>query len=197
MTKTSVGFVSDLRRTCVGQLVGALGVVFFGFPAAAQDFSAFENAITDCVNYMTVRPTGAIGFRGNAQDPDIDEEGISGSVLYPVTAGGSTWDYAISYEYEVGNSITAPEWTCAGSGKVAPTWPIFTAVAWVSADARIRAGGMVELNFPGGPKAYANCNADVPDVFITLSPGAGDRVVFASVTGPAAQAYCTSLGVKG
>jgi hypothetical protein len=193
MTRSGVGYASSLCRA----FVGPLAVVFLGAPAAAQDFSAFEQALTDCVKYVTVRPQGEISFLGNAQAPDIDDAGVSGTVLYPVTAGGGTWDYAISYEYEVGNSITPPDWTCGGSGDVAPTWPMFSTVGWISADARIRAGGLVELNFPGGPKGYANCTAQVPDVFIILSPSTGDRVVFAAITGPAAQAYCTSLGVKG
>lgn len=121
---------------------------------------------------------------------------MNATVVYPQGSGGS-FDFAVSFGHSKGNSTTPGSWTCGGAGPKSPLWPQFNVTGWIGADARLRSNGLVELKFPPPQRAYANCTAETPDVYFLFNAGDGDRVVFAATTGPAAAAFCTSMGWKG
>lgn len=162
----------------------------------AQDQAAFDAGVAECARYIAAQPEGAYAFQAPVMDADEDESGIDRTIVYPAGSGGN-FDFALSFDYTRGTSTTPGTWACSGSGPKAPQWPAFVTTGWIAADAALRSNGLQELNFPGPQKAYANCGAEVPDIYVLFNAGAGDRVVFAATTGPAAAAFCTSMGVKG
>ncbi|WP_299143533.1 hypothetical protein [uncultured Tateyamaria sp.] len=164
--------------------------------AQAQDQAAFEAGLGECARYITAKPTVPWASQVPALSVDEDEGGIDATVVYPQGSGGG-FDFAVSFAFDRGTSTTPGTWTCSGSGPKAPQWPAFNVTGWIGADARLRSNGLVELKFPPPQRAYANCGADAPDVYFLFNAGDGDRVVFAATTGPAAAAFCTSMGWKG
>ncbi len=64
-------------------------------PLAAQDFSAFEAGVADCVNFLATRPQTELVMSGNVQPVDSHEDGFSVSVLYPASAGPSNFQFAV------------------------------------------------------------------------------------------------------
>ena len=164
--------------------------------AWAQDQAAFDAGVAECARYVAAKPTGEHAFLAPVMDQDEDESGIDRTIVYPPGSGGN-FDFALSFDYTRGTSTTPGTWACSGTGPKAPQWPAFVTTGWIAADAALRSNGLQELNFPGPQKAYANCAADTPDIYVLFNAGAGDRVVFAATTGPAAAAFCTSMGVKG
>ncbi|MEL7125869.1 MAG: hypothetical protein AAGK30_06545 [Pseudomonadota bacterium] len=162
----------------------------------AQDQRAFDAAIAECARYIAAQPDGAYAFQAPVMDQDEDESGIDRTIVYPPGSGGD-FDFALSFDFSKGTSTTPGTWACSGSGPASPLWPVFVTTGWIAADAALRSNGLQELAFPGPQKAYANCGAEVPDIYVLFNAGAGDRVVFAATTGPAAAAFCTSMGVKG
>ncbi|WP_299694394.1 hypothetical protein [uncultured Tateyamaria sp.] len=167
-------------------------------PAAlwAQDQSAFDAGIAECARYVAAQPEGDYAFQAPVMDRDEDESSIGRTIVYPPGSGGN-FDFALSFDYTRGTSTTPGTWACSGTGPASPQWPTFVTTGWIAADAALRSNGLQELNFPGPQKAYANCGAETPDIYVLFNAGAGDRVVFAATTGPAAAAFCTSMGVKG
>ncbi|WP_299727628.1 hypothetical protein [uncultured Tateyamaria sp.] len=164
--------------------------------AAAQDQAAFETALGECARYVVAQPEAEWTFQTPPASTSSDEGGTDASVVYPVGSGGN-FDFAVSYSHYRGTSTTPGTWNCAGVGPKSPLWPQFNITGWIGADARLRAAGLVELKFPPPQRAYANCTAEMPDVYVLFNAGEGDRVVFAATTGPAAAAFCTSMGWKG
>ncbi len=164
--------------------------------ALAQDQAAFEAGLGDCARYIAAKPQQVWAFQTPAYDVDEDEGGISGTVVYPQGSAGG-FDFAMSFDYTRGTSTAPGTWLCSGAGPKSPIWPVFDTTGWIGADARLRSNGLVELKFPGPQRAYANCTADSPDIYFLFNAGEGDRVVFAATTGPAAAAFCASMGWKG
>ena len=164
--------------------------------ALAQDMTAFNAGLGDCARYIAAKPQAVWAFQTPPLDVDEDESGIAGTVVYPQGSGGG-FDFAISFNYNRGTSTTPGSWNCSGSGPKSPQWPAFWTTGWIGADATLRSNGLQELNFPGPQRAYANCAAEVPDIYWLFNAGDGDRVVFAAITGPTAAAFCSSMGVKG
>lgn len=164
--------------------------------ATAQDQAAFEAGLGECARYITAKPVVPWSFQTAPAALDEDEGGTSATVVYPQGSGGN-FDFAVGFGYSKGNSTTPGSWTCSGAGPKAPQWPQFNVTGWIGADARLRSNGLVELKFPPPQRAYANCTAEAPDVYFLFNAGDGDRVVFAATTGPAAAAFCTSMGWKG
>ena len=178
------------------RMVAALVCLLCAGPGWAQDQAAFDAGLGECARYITAQPQTVWASQMPAQDVDESESGIQMTVVYPQGSGGN-FDFALSFDYVRGTSTTPGTWACSGSGPKAPQWPAFNTTGWIGADARLRSNGLVELNFPPPQRAYANCSADAPDVYLLFNAGAGDRVVFAATTGPAAAAFCTSMGWKG
>lgn len=170
--------------------------VIVAAPAAAQDQAFFDAGIAECARYVAGKPEGAWNFAAPVFDQDEDESGIDRTIVYPPGSGGA-FAFALSFDYSRGTSTTPGSWSCSGSGSAAPLWPKFVTTGWIAADAALRSNGLQELNFPGPQKAYANCGAAQPDIYVLFNAGAGDRVVFAATTGPTAAAFCGSMGVKG
>jgi hypothetical protein len=168
----------------------------FADPAAAQDQAAFEAGLGECARYISAKPVERWEFQVPPASFEDTESATTASVVYPQGSAGN-FDFAVSFDYTKATSTAQGTWTCGGAGPEAPLWPQFNATGWVGADARLRANGFVELKFPPPQRAYANCTAETPDVYFLLNAGAGDRVVFAATTGPAAAAFCSSMGWKG
>ncbi|MBY5933146.1 hypothetical protein KUV51_09080 [Tateyamaria omphalii] len=164
--------------------------------AQAQDQALFEAGLGECARYIAAQPTTVWTSQVAPLDVDEDEGGIKMTVVYPQGSGGG-FDFAVSFDHARGNSTTPGTWTCSGSGPKSPQWPQFNTTGWIGADARLRSNGLVELKFPPPQRAYANCTADAPDIYLLFNAGDGDRVVFAATTGPAAAAFCSSMGWKG
>ncbi|MEO0693418.1 MAG: hypothetical protein AAFY90_11155 [Pseudomonadota bacterium] len=173
-------------------------IAFLLMPCAlwAQDQRFFDAGIAECARYVAAQPDGDYAFAAPVMDQDVDEGGIDRTIVYPPGSGGA-FEFALSFDYTRGTSTTPGTWSCAGSGPASPQWPAFVTTGWIAADAALRSNGLQELNFPGPQKAYANCGAAVPDIYVLFNAGEGDRVVFAATTGPTAAAFCTSMGVKG
>ncbi len=164
--------------------------------AFAQDTAAFDAGLGECARYVSAKLTTVWASQVAPLSVDEDEGGIDATVVYP-QGSGAGFDFAVSFAHDRGTSTSPGTWTCSGSGPKAPQWPAFNATGWISADARLRANGLVELKFPPPQRAYANCGADAPDIYVLFNAGDGDRVVFAATTGPAAAAFCTAMGWKG
>lgn len=164
--------------------------------AVAQDVAFFEAGLGECARYITEQPQAEWNFQTPPATLDTDEGGIEATVVYPQGSAGN-FDFAVGYSYSRGTSTTPGTWTCSGTGPKAPQWAQFAATGWIGVDARLRANGLVELNFPPPQRAYANCTAAAPDVYFLFNAGAGDRVVFVTTTGPTAAAFCSSMGWKG
>ncbi|MEL7165225.1 MAG: hypothetical protein AAFY52_09785 [Pseudomonadota bacterium] len=170
--------------------------VLAGAPVAAQDLTHFNAGIAECARYVTGKPTGAWNFAAPVFDQDEDEGGTRRTIVYPPGSGGN-FEFALSFDYSRGTSTTPGTWACSGSGPASPQWSMFVTTGWIAADAALRSNGLQELNFPGPQKAYADCSAALPDIYVLFNAGDGDRVVFAATTGPTAAAFCQSMGVKG
>ena len=173
-------------------------VLAMGAPlaASAQDQAAFDAGLGECARYITAQPTADWPYQTPPATRNDYEGGADASVVYPEGSAGN-FDFAVSFSHTKGTSTTPGTWSCAGVGPKSPQWPQFNVTGWIGADARLRANGLVELNFPPPQRAYANCAADAPDVYLLFNAGEGDRVVFAATTGPAAAAFCSSMGWKG
>ncbi|MEM6372032.1 MAG: hypothetical protein AAF727_04545 [Pseudomonadota bacterium] len=180
-----------MRRVAV-----AIGLIGLAQSVAAQDQAAFEMALGECVRYAVAQPVSDWAYQTPPASTDEDENSRSASIVYPAGSAGN-FDFAASYSHDKATSTTPGTWECSGAGPKAPLWPQFDITGWIGADARLRAAGLVELNFPGPQRAYANCTAAAPDVYVFFNAGAGDRVVFAATTGPTAASFCTSMGWKG
>lgn len=164
--------------------------------AQAQELRAFDSAVAECAAYIMAQPEGDWAFQTPPASIDADEGGTDASVVYPAGSAGN-FDFAVSYSHTAGTSTTPGAWTCSGAGPESPLWPQFNITGWIGADARLRAAGLVELNFPPPQRAYADCTVEPADVFMIFNAGEGDRVVFAAATGPTAATFCTSMGWKG
>ncbi len=162
----------------------------------AQDQALFDTALGECARYITAKPQSAWTFQTPPATLDESETGTNATIVYPVGSAGN-FDMAVGFDYSKGTSTTPGTWTCSGTGPAAPLWPAFNATGWIGADARLRGNGLFELNFPGPQRAYANCAAEAPDVYVLFNAGDGDRAVFVATTGPTAAAFCTSMGWKG
>lgn len=175
-------------------LILAMGAV--PCAALAQDQAAFDTGLSECAAYITAKPAAAWAFPTPPASIDSSETGTDASVVYPAGSAGN-FDFGVSFSHSKGTSTTPGAWTCAGAGPKSPLWPQFDITGWIGADARLRSNGLVELNYPGPQRAYADCTAETPDVYFLFNAGPGDRVVFAAATGPTAAAFCTSMGWKG
>ncbi|MEO0401677.1 MAG: hypothetical protein AAF214_04815 [Pseudomonadota bacterium] len=164
--------------------------------ALAQDQAAFDAGLGECARYIAAKPVTPWNFQVPPASVDESEGKTFVSVVYPQGSGGG-FDFAVTFDHAKGTSTTPGTWSCAGAGPKSPRWPQFNTVGWIGADARLRSNGLVELKFPPPQRAYANCTADAPDVYVLFNAGDGDRVVFAATTGPAAAAFCSSMGWKG
>lgn len=164
--------------------------------ATAQDQVAFETGLGECVQFVTADPATPWAFPTSPATLDTDESGTDASVVYPVGSAGN-YDFAVSFSHTFDTSTTPGSRTCGGAGPKSPLWPQFDITGWIGADARLRGNGLVELNFPGPQRAYADCTAETPDVFMIFNAGPGDRVVFSATTGPSAGGFCSSMGWKG
>ncbi|MEP5631041.1 MAG: hypothetical protein ABJP79_04105 [Tateyamaria sp.] len=175
-----------------------IATAFWVVPQAgvAQDSALFDRALTECVRYIAAKPAEAWAFETPPATLDTDESGVRATVVHPQGSAGN-FDMAVSFTHDRGTSTAPGKWACSGVGPKAPAWATFEATGWVSADARLRAAGLVELNFPGPQRAYADCVADAPSTYVLFNAGAGDRVTFAAITGLEAAAFCTSMGWKG
>jgi hypothetical protein len=175
----------------------ALCAALWGGSALAQDQALFDTALGECARYITAQPQGDWAFQTPPATLDTAEGGVAATVVYPQGSAGN-FDFAVGFSFQRGTSTTPGTWTCSGVGPQSPLWPQFITTGWIGADARLRANGLVELNFPPPQRAWANCTGDAAaDVFVLFNAGDGDRVVFVATTGPSAAAFCTSMGWKG
>ncbi len=160
--------------------------------AAAQDYSRFETALRDCAGFMAARAPEDFAFEGRIVDQRRDDTSWGGSLFYSPEGGGH--DYVMTFEYRKGTSLQPAQILCGGAGDNGPLWPDFIAAPDAAA-AILTEAGFVEINFPGGPKGFANCGAEPPDMYAILAVRGDDRVVFSANTGDIAATYCM-MGIK-
>lgn len=178
------------------RVLASVLALFVPVAAFAQDQAAFDAGLGECARYITAKPQGPWAFQTAPATVDEDEAGTDITVVYPEGSAGG-FDFAVGFSHAKGTSTTPGSWSCSGAGPKAPQWPQFEITGWIGADALLRANGLVELNFPGPQRAYADCLADAPETYVFFNAADGDRVVFAAATGPTAAAFCTSMGWKG
>ena len=173
-------------------------LALLGLPqvTVAQDNAVFDRAFGECARYIFARPADDWTFETPPAALDSHEGGLRATVVHPQGSAGN-FDMVVGFTQGKSTSTSSGSWACSGVGSKAPEWAVFEATGWVSVDARLRAAGLVELNFPGPQRAYADCLADAPDTYVLFAAGEGDRVTFAATTGLEAAAFCTSLGWKG